>query len=98
MRTAIPPEDTLRLADVASGSEAAIRDAAGTGRPTLLVEDGRGVAVLMSPELFDELAEAAARLDLIEALDAGESDLANGRVVAHSTVAAQLRSWSQGTG
>lgn len=98
MRAAIPPEDTHPLADVAAGSEAAIREAARTGRPTLLVEDGKGVAVLLSPELYNELAEAPARLDLIEALDAGESDLAGDRVVPHGTVTAQLRSWSQGAG
>lgn len=50
-----------------------------TGRPLFVTSRGQPDAVVLSPEAYDELAERAAYLDSLLALEAGMADVKAGR-------------------
>lgn len=74
---------------------AALRELTAGACATRLVDGDEQVAVLLSPARYDELLDAAARLDLIEALNEAEDSLASGRVIPHEEVLPLLRRWAE---
>jgi prevent-host-death family protein len=64
-----------------------------SGRPVVLTRYGKGVAVLLSVDAFEELEAAASKLRLISALREAERAVARGEVVSHQSVDELLASW-----
>lgn len=86
-----PSEDIQPISELKRRASAIVDHATETGRPVILTKRGRGVAVLLSLEEFEELREAAGVAELNRALDAGLEDIENGRLVAHEEVMSSLR-------
>ena len=87
-------EDLHPLTDLETRASEVVRQARETGRPVVLTQDGRGVAVLLSLEAFEDLETTADWLELQRAVEAAEQDIAAGQWVEHSSVEAKLRRWS----
>ena len=83
--------DLRPLSDLKSGAAEVVRQVTETGRPVVLTRHGRGVAVVLSIESYEQM-EAQAELPAIrEALRAAEGDVAAGRISKHLDVAARMR-------
>lgn len=65
-----------------------------SGRPVVLTRYGKGVAVLLSVDAFEELEAAAARLKLLGALREAEKAVSAGDVVSHEEMDQILGQWS----
>jgi len=89
-------EDLRPLSDLETRVSEVIEQASSTGRPVVLTREGRGVAVLLSVEAFEELQSSSNRLALQRAVDEAERDLAQGNWVEHSDVERKLTRWSAG--
>jgi prevent-host-death family protein len=89
-------EDLRPLSDLETRVSEVVEQASSTGRPVVLTREGRGVAVLLSVEAFEELQSSAERLALQRAVDEAERDLAQGNWVEHSDVERKLTRWSAG--
>ena len=59
---------------------------------------GRGVAVVLSLQSFEDPRAAAARSALRRAVDDAERDIAEGRFVDHEAVRKKLQRWASGEG
>jgi prevent-host-death family protein len=87
-------EDLRPLSDLATQALEVVEQASSTGRPVVLTRDGRGVAVLLSVEAFEELQSSSERLALQQAVDEAEADLAEGNWVEDSDVEQKLIRWT----
>lgn len=88
-------EDLRPLADLGAQATEVVRQASETGRPIVLTSEGKGVAVLLSINAFEELEESAERQVLQRAVEDAERDLAQGNWVDHSEIEAKLREWAK---
>ncbi len=84
-------EDLRPMSELKSRGAEIVRQVNDTGRPVVLTRHGRGVAVVVSLERFEELEDAEGRLSVERALLAAEADFAAGRVTPHDKVAEKLR-------
>lgn len=89
-------EDLRPLSDLESQTAEVVQQARTTGRPVVLTREGRGVAVLLSVEAFEDLQSSAKRLELQRAVDEAERDIAEANWVENSEVVEKLRRWSTG--
>lgn len=89
-----PREDLRPVSDLASNASEVIQQARETGRPVILVQQGRGVAVLLSVDAFEELQGNAERMELQRGVEEAERDFAENRWVEHSEVEAKLKRWA----
>jgi antitoxin YefM len=89
-------EDLRPVSELKTQSSDVLRHAERTGRPVVLTRHGKGVAVLMSLEAFEELEASARRADLLLAVQEAERALAGGSVVDHREVEQQLEAWERG--
>ena len=87
-------EDLRPVSELKSSGAEIVRQVNSTGRPVVLTRHGRGVAVLVSLERFEQLEQAEDRAELQRALLDGEADVAAGRVVPHGQVMAKLKRWA----
>jgi antitoxin YefM len=87
-------EDLRPLSDLKTQTSEVIQQAQTTGRPVVLTRHGRGVAVLLSLDAFEDLQSSAERLEIQRAVDEAERDMAAGHSVEHSEVKAKLRQWA----
>ena len=58
--------------------------------PLVITQNGRPAAVMLSPEVYDEMQE---RQEFLEAVARGLADAVAGRVVEHDKVAQWLTRW-----
>ena len=86
-------EDLRPVSDLESHASEVVQQARDTGRPVVLVQQGRGVAVLLSIDAFEELQSSAERLELQRAVEEAERDLGEGSWVEHSDMEAKLKRW-----
>ncbi|MFY9823182.1 MAG: type II toxin-antitoxin system Phd/YefM family antitoxin [Thermoanaerobaculia bacterium] len=89
-------EDLRPLSDLETRTSEVVKQAHTTGRPVVLTREGRGIAVLMSLEAFEDLQSSAERLELQRAVEDAEQDIAKGNWVEHSEVLRKLKQWSTG--
>ena len=89
-------EDLRPLSDLETQASEVVQQAHTTGRPVVLTREGRGVAVLLSVEAFEDLQSSSERLELQRAVDEAERDIAEGNWVEGSEVVAKLKRWSAG--
>jgi prevent-host-death family protein len=87
-------EDLRPLSDLKTQTSEVIHQVQESGRPVVLTRHGRGVAVVLSIEAFEELQSSADRLRLQRAVEEAEQDIAEGNWVEHSRVVAKLKRWS----
>jgi len=73
-----------------------VRQARKTGRPVVLTQRGRGVAVVLSLRTFEDLRAAATRSALRRAVADAEHDIAARRFVEHAVVSKKLQRWARG--
>jgi len=89
-------EDLRPLTDLKTRPGDVVTHAEETGRPVVLTRYGKGVAVLLSVEAYEELELAAARLKLFGALKEAHESFERGEGVPHSEVKDLVRSWRKG--
>ncbi len=82
------------MSELKSRGAEIVRQVNESGRPVVLTRHGRGVAVVVSLERFEELEQAEAGLRLKHAIAQAEEDFAAGRVRSHEEVAEKLKRWS----
>jgi prevent-host-death family protein len=89
-------EDLRPLSDLEGHPSEIVEQVHATGRPVVLTREGRGVAVMLSIQAFEELQDSAGTGELQRAVEDAERDIAEGRWVEHSEVLAKLERWSTG--
>jgi prevent-host-death family protein len=87
-------EDLRPVSDLETQTSEVIQQARTTGRPVVLTREGRGVAVLLSVETFEDLQSSSERLEVQRAVDDAERDLAEGNWVEDPDIVAKLKRWS----
>jgi antitoxin YefM len=87
-------EDLRPISDLETQTSEVIQQARTTGRPVVLTREGRGVAVFLSVETFEDLQVSSERLEVQRAVDDAERDLAEGNWVEDSDIVAKLKRWS----
>jgi antitoxin YefM len=95
-RTLKLSEDLRPVSELKTQPADVLRHAERTGRPVVLTRHGKGVAVLLSLEAFEELESAARRADLVLAVQEAERAYASQAVVDHQDVERLLESWERG--
>jgi prevent-host-death family protein len=78
MRAIKISEDLRPLSDMKARPNDVVTQARESGRPVVLTRYGKGVAVLLSVESYEELQVSAARLRLIAALREAEKAVEEG--------------------
>ncbi len=89
-------EDLRPMSDLKSHGADIVRQVQDTNRPVVLTRHGRGVAVVMSLEDYEEIQELRERQSLRAALREAERELDAGAGVPHDRVRAVLEGWAQG--
>lgn len=87
-------EDLRPLSDLETQMSDVLQQARTTGRPVVLTREGRGVAVLLSVEGFEDLQSSADRFEVQRAIDEAERDIAEGNWVEHPEVLQRLSRWA----
>jgi prevent-host-death family protein len=80
-------EDIRPLSEFRAGVASFVKQVNDTGRPMVLTQHGRGVAVLVDIHEFEAMRE---RLALFEDIAVAESQAAAGRVVRHKEARARV--------
>jgi antitoxin YefM len=92
MESAMKPirldQDVRSLSEFRAGMSTFIQQVTEFGRPLLLTQNGRGVAVVLDVREFEGLLE---RMQLLDDLARGLADIADGNVIPHEEAMAQLR-------
>ena len=88
--------DLRPLSDLKTQTSEVIQQAQETGRPVVLTRHGRGVAVVLSLEAFEDLQSSAEHFAVQRAVDEAEQDIAAGKWVEHSEIEAKLKRWAGG--
>jgi prevent-host-death family protein len=83
-------DDLRPMSDLKSAGAEIVRQAQTTGRPVVLTRHGRGVAVVLSVEAYDDLAADAGLRALREAVAEADAELARGEALPHDDVAAEF--------
>jgi prevent-host-death family protein len=92
MESAMKPirldQDVRSLSEFRAGMSTFIQQVTETGRPLLLTQNGRGIAVVLDVREFEDMQERLVLyLTLVRSLD----DIIEGRVIPHEQVVAELR-------
>ena len=89
-------QDLRPMSELKTRTAEVLKQATDTGRPVVLTKRGRGIAVLLSIEAYEELEGAARRQELQTAVAAAEQYVAEGRHLPHAPVRERLARWSRG--
>jgi len=81
-------EDIRPLSEFRAGVASFVKQVNETGRPLVLTQRGRGVAVVLDIREFEAMRE---RLALLEDIAIARAQVAAGQVVPHEEVVARLR-------
>ncbi len=96
MRALRPSEDVVPVSDLKAHLSEVVRRVEDSGRPVILTRHGRGVMVLMSVHAYEGMQDARERLELRQAIDEAERDLAEGHFVEGDVIEAKLERRAQG--
>lgn len=88
MPTVKPTEDIQPLTAFRANVASFVDQVRSTGRPLLLTQHGRGVAVLLGAADYEALVE---ELEILRDIQVSERELAEGRGIPHEQVAQELR-------
>ena len=95
MRALRLKDDLRPLSDLKAHASQVVQQAERTRRPIVITRHGRGVAVLLSIEAFEELQAEVRRAELQGAVEAAERGYERGEWVAGSEVESELRAWER---
>jgi prevent-host-death family protein len=96
MRALRPSEDVIPVTDLKAHLSEVVRRVEDSGRPVVLTRHGRGVLVLMSVQAYEGLQDAQERLELRQAVEEAERDLAEGHFVDGDMMEAKLERLGKG--
>ena len=82
-------EDLRPLTDLKVHAGDIVRQLADTGRPVILTRHGRGVAVMLSLELFEDMQEQLEQPAVLRGLQEAVDDQQAGRVLEHEEIVAK---------
>jgi len=80
-------EDIRPLSEFRAGVASFVKQVTETGRPLVLTQRGRGVAVVLDVHEFEAMRE---RLALLEDIARAEAQIARGEVVPHEQAKARI--------
>jgi antitoxin YefM len=83
-----PSTDVRPVTEFRANASAMIEQMHVTRRPLILTQHGRSAAVLLDPEVYEDLL---AENELLRDLSASEAQIAAGQVIAHEEVARRMR-------
>ncbi|MEN8151528.1 MAG: type II toxin-antitoxin system Phd/YefM family antitoxin [Planctomycetota bacterium] len=83
MKDIVVSKSIVPLGEFKARAAQYLKEAAGSGRPLVITQNGRPAAVLLSPEEFDRIRE---RERFLESIAAGREDADAGRVMDTETV------------
>lgn len=86
-------EDLRPLSDMKTRPGDVVGQVQRTGRPVFLTRYGKGVAVVMSLESFEEIQASAAKMRLVSALKEAERAASEGETLAADEVDKLLEGW-----
>lgn len=89
-------EDIRPVSELKARAGEVLDHATRTGRPVVLTRHGKGVAVIMSLQVFEEFEAAVRREDLRAAVAQAEAAYAQGAFVDAAVVDQQLAAWESG--
>jgi prevent-host-death family protein len=87
-------EDLRPLSDLETQTTEVVQQANTTGRPVVFTREGRGVAVLLSVEAFEDLQSSSEHSELQRAVEDAERDLEEGNWIENSDMLVKLKRWS----
>lgn len=96
MRALRPSEDVIPVTDLKTRLSEVVRRVENSGRPVILTRHARGVLVRVSVHAYEGLQDAQERLELRQAVEAAERDLAAGHFVEGDVMEARLERLAQG--
>ncbi len=80
--------DIKPLSEFRSNAASIIAQVRKTGRPVLITQHGKGTAVLINIENFDEFLD---KNELMRDLDQSEKEITEGKVIPHEVVIKELQ-------
>lgn len=83
--------DLRPLSDLKSGASEIVRQVTETGRAVVLTRHGRGVAVMLSLEAYEEMEERSSLPALRAAIKAADEDVASSRLSSQRDVTARFK-------
>jgi antitoxin YefM len=87
-------EDLRPLSDLETQTAEVVQQAHATGRPVIFTQEGRGVAVLLSVEAFEDLQSSSEQVELQRAVEDAERDIAAGNWIDDSVMQVKLKRWA----
>jgi len=90
MKPAKLSEDLQPVTGLKSQGPTLVKQVNDTGRPVVLTKHGKGIAVLMSLEVYEELQERLDALELQQAVAEGIRDAEAGNLLDHEEVKARV--------
>ena len=87
-------QDLRPMSDLKSQGAEIVRQVNETRRPVVLTRHGRGVAVVISLEEYEEYQATRARRELQLAVQEAEQELERGQGISHESMKSKLREWA----
>ena len=87
MKPMIPSQDVVPLSELRANLADLLKQTQQTGRPIVITQHGRGVAVLVSTDEYEKLL---ADVEIAKGISRGLADVAAGRTHTHEKVMAEL--------
>lgn len=98
MRALKLSEDLRPLSELKTSPNELVKHVEESGRPVVLTRYGKGVAVLLSLQSFEDLEAAAGKARLLGALQEAQRDVDGGKLIPHEEMDALLAAWEKEDG
>jgi antitoxin YefM len=83
-----PSTDVRPVTEFRANTSAMIEQMHSSRRPLILTQHGRSAAVLLDPEVYEDLI---AEVELLRDLSISEAQIASGQVISHEDVIRRMR-------
>lgn len=93
MKPMIPSQDVVPLSELRANLADLLKQTQQTGRPIVITQHGRGAAVMLSAEAYEELLE---RVELMRAVVQGQASIAGGKGIPHKQAVAMFKATLEG--
>lgn len=87
-------QDLRPMSDLKSHGADIVKQVQETRRPVVLTRHGRGVAVVLSLEDYEQVAELRELARLQAAVDEAEREIGSGQGIGHDEMSAKLQRWA----
>lgn len=82
-------ENIRPVSDLKAKASELVQQVNGKSGAVILTKHGRGVAVLLSAEEYEQLQKEAGYWKVVQAIRQGERDIEAGRVISHTDIVAK---------